>query len=400
MTIKYKFYYAEANYGQSEINAVLKVLRNQKHHLMGGKQTLKLEKEVSNLFGKKYGLMTNSGSSSNLLAINSFHFKKGSEIITPALTFSTTVSPIVHNGLVPAFVDININTLQIDTQLVENAVNNKTVAIMVPNLIGNIADWKKLRLIANKHKLKLIEDSADTIGYNYKLKDKYKKSDVCTTSFYASHIITGAGFGGMVCFNDYNNFKYARSLRNWGRRSVNYGETENYIRRFDNTIGGIRYDDKYIFDDLGYNFMGSDISAAFALSKLKNLKKNIKKRRENFDKLKVLFQNFDKYIKTFETTQGYETGWLAFPIMVKKYKHFNNRTDLQIKLEKSGIQTRTIFTGNITRHPVAKKFKWSVYGNLNNSNKIMRSGILLGCHELITDKHINYLKEKLGEFFA
>ena len=398
MTKKYKIYYAEANYGQSEIDAVFKVLHKQKHFLMGGNQTKILENKVSKLFNKKYGLMTNSGSSSNLLALASFQFIKGSEIITPALTFSTTVSPIVQNGLIPAFVDIDIKTLQIDTKLIEKAINKKTVAIMVPNLIGNIADWKELRLIANKHKLKLIEDSADTIGYKYILKNKFKQSDVCTTSFYASHIITGAGFGGMVCFDDYKLFKLARSLRNWGRRSANYGETEDIVRRFNNKIDGIRYDDKYVFDDLGYNLMGSDISAAFAISKLNSLKKNLNKRKKNFKKLKLIFNEFSDYIETFNSTHGYETGWLAFPIMLKN-KYFNKRTDLQIKLEKSGIQTRTIFTGNITRQPVAKKFKWSIYGNLINSDKIMQSGILLGCHELITDEDLNYIKEKLSEFF-
>ena len=200
-----RVFYAEANYGKREIAAVLSVLKNQKHSLMGGKQTLILEKKVSTLFDMKFGLMTNSGSSSNLLAVKSFDFKKGSEIITPALTFSTTVSPIVHSDLIPAFIDIDIETLQINTDLIEKAINKNTVAIMAPNLIGNIADWKKLRLIADAYKIKLIEDSADTIGYKYLLKEKYKKADVCTTSFYASHVITGAGFGGMVCFNDKKN---------------------------------------------------------------------------------------------------------------------------------------------------------------------------------------------------
>jgi CDP-6-deoxy-D-xylo-4-hexulose-3-dehydrase len=246
--------------------------------------------------------------------------------------------------------------------------------------------------------LKLIEDSADTIGYKNIFNQKYKKSDVCTTSFYASHVVTGAGFGGMACFDNFKLFKLARSLRNWGRRSANYGETEDYIRRFNNKIDGIRYDDKYVFDDLGYNFMGSDISAAFALRKLKNLEKNLNKRKKNFYKLKTIFNKYSDIIETFDTTQGYETGWLAFPIMVKG-EYRNKRTDLQIKFEKSGIQTRTIFTGNITRHPVAKKFKWSIYGNLANSDKIMQSGILLGCHESIIKEHISYLREKLSEFF-
>ena len=398
MVKKYKYYYAEANYGKNEVDAVLSVLKNQRHFLMGGNQTLMLEKKVSKLFSMKYGLMTNSGSSSNLLAIASFEFKKGSEIITPALTFSTTVSPIVHCGLIPAFVDIDLKTLQINTKSIEKAINKKTVAIMVPNLIGNVADWKKLRFIADKYKLKLIEDSADTIGYNYIYSKKYKKADVCTTSFYASHIITGAGFGGMVCFNDEKNFRLARSLRNWGRRSANYGEKETYTRRFNCEIDGIRYDDKYVFDDLGYNLMGSNISAAFAISKLKKLKKNIKYRKENFKKLKLIFSDFSDFIVTFDTTPGYETGWLAFPIMLKN-EYINRRADLQIKLEKSGIQTRTIFTGNITRHPVSKKFKWKAYDKLINSDKVMQSGILLGCHELINDNHINYLRKILHEFF-
>ncbi len=162
----------------------------------------------------------------------------------------------------------------------------------------------------------------------------------------------------------------------------------NYVGRF-SIISTNDYNDL---------FMGSDISAAFALRKLKNLEKNLNKRKKNFNKLKTIFNKYSDIIETFDTTQGYETGWLAFPIMVKG-KYRNKRTDLQIKFEKSGIQTRTIFTGNITRHPVAKKFKWSIYGNLTNSDKIMQSGILLGCHESIIKEHISYLREKLSEFF-
>ena len=396
MSIYYKYLYAEANYGDKEIQSVIDVLKNHRHLLMGGKKTKILENKVAKLFHTKYGLMTNSGSSSNLLAIKSFNFPKNSEIITPALTFSTTVSPIVHSGLIPVFIDVHFKTLQINEELVEKAISKKTVAIMAPNLIGNISNWKELKKIASRHNLFLIEDSADTIGY--KSKYEYKRPDVSTTSFYASHIITGAGYGGMVCFNNKKNYEQALSLRNWGRRSSNYGENESYIRRFNCNVDGIRYDDKYVFDDLGYNFIGSDISAAFAISKLKDLKSNIKKRISNFNKLKKVCDKFSKYIDTFETTKGYETAWLAFPlILINNFA--DKRTDLQIYLEKSKIQTRTIFSGNITRQPIAKKFKWRKVGNLKNADIIMKSGLLIGCHELIDDVKISYLEETLNKFF-
>ncbi len=391
-----KIFYAEANYSNDEIKAVNKVLRNQKHTLVNGINTKKLENKVKEIFRMKYALMTNSGSSANLLGLASLNFRKGSEIITPALTFSTTVAPIVQCNLIPHFVDIDLETLQIDTKLIEKAINKKTVAIMVPNLIGNIADWKNLRSIANKHKLKLIEDSADTIGYEYKLK-KYLNADICTTSFYASHIVTGAGIGGMVCFNNKTDYKQALSLRSWGRRSSLFNESEYYKNRFNVQISGISYDNKYIFDDLGFNFLSSEVSAAFALTQIKKLKKNIKKRQKNFNRLEKMLSEF-KDIKTFKNTKGYQSAWLAFPMMLNN-KYSLSRTKLQKKLEKSNIQTRTIFTGNITKQPVSKKFRWTKSGSLKNSNKIMTSGILIGCHELINNNDIDYLREKLIEFF-
>ncbi len=392
-----KIFYAEANYSNDEIREVNKVLKNQKHTLVSGINTKNLENKVKEIFGMKYALMTNSGSSANLLGLASFNFKKGSEVITPALTFSTTVAPIVQCGLIPHFVDINISTLQIDTKYINKAINKKTVAIMVPNLVGNVADWDNLRKIANKYKLKLIEDSADTIGYKYNLNKPYKKADMCTTSFYASHIVTGAGNGGVVCFNNFQNYRQALSLRSWGRRSSLYEETEDYKKRFGVKVSGISYDNKYIFDDLGFNFLGSEVSAAFALSQLKKLNKNIKTRQSNFNKLKKMLSSF-KNIKTFESTDGYQSAWLAFPFMLIN-DYDLKRTDLQKKLERAHIQTRTIFTGNITLQPVAKKFKWVKTGSLNNSNKVMTSGILIGCHELITDSDIDYLREKIIEFF-
>ena len=160
-----KIYYGKAVYDNKEIKAVLNVLKNKSLTLIDGENVKKLEKNVSKMFGKKYGLMVNSGSSANLLGLSSFNFKKGSEVITPNLTFSTTVAPIYQLGLIPHFIGVEENKFVADTSQIEKCINNKTVAIMIPNLLGNIADWKRINSIAKKHKLKIIEDSADTIGY-------------------------------------------------------------------------------------------------------------------------------------------------------------------------------------------------------------------------------------------
>ena len=191
-----KIYYGKAVYDSREINAVNNVLKNNSLSLVDGPNVKILEKKVSKLFGKKYGLMVNSGSSANLLAIASFNFKKGSEIITPSLTFSTTIAPIYQLGLKPHFIGVEENKFVADPSQIEKCINRKTVAIMIPNLIGNIANWKMINSISKKYNLKIIEDSADTIGYTFNNKIVGKFSDIVTNSFYASHIINGAGTGG------------------------------------------------------------------------------------------------------------------------------------------------------------------------------------------------------------
>ena len=270
-----KIYYGKAVYDHKEINAVNRVLKKNSLSLIDGKNVKNLEKKVSKIFGKKYGLMVNSGSSANLLALSSMNFKKGSEIITPSLTFSTTIAPIYQLGLVPHFIGVLENKFVANINQIQKCINKKTVAIMIPNLLGNIPDWKEISKIANKYNLKVIEDSADTIGYKVNNKIYGKFSDVVTNSFYASHIINGAGFGGIVCFNDYNLYKKAKLLRGWGRSSAVFNESEDIAKRFNVKVSGIQYDKKYIFSELGYNFLPSEISAAFALEQLKKLNKNI-----------------------------------------------------------------------------------------------------------------------------
>ena len=397
-----KIYYGYAVYDRKEINAVNEVLTKNNLTLIDGPSVKLFEKNVAKLFGKRFGLMVNSGSSANLLAIASLKLKKGSEIITPTLTFSTTVAPIYQLGMVPHFVDVEMNKFIINTEQIEKAINKKTKAIIVPNLLGNIPNYKKIYKIAKKYKLKIIEDSADTIGYTVNKKTFGKFTDVATTSFYASHIVTGAGFGGMACFNDKKLYEEAKILRGWGRSSATFNESEDIKKRFSAKVSGIPYDGKYIFLKMGYNFLPSEVSAAFGLQQIKKLNNNISIRTKNFKYLKNFFSKFQEYVNLPITNLNARTPWLAFPLTIKKNKKFNRR-DMQIYFEKNNIQTRTIFTGNILRQPIMKNLKYkSIKNSSIISDYVMENGILLGCHhgmklnelKYICKTFINFLKYK------
>mgnify|MGYP001357209721 CR=1 FL=1 len=389
-----KIFYAEACYSDEEISEVTKVLKENRLALIDGPKVKELEKRVAKMFNKDYGLMVNSGSSANLIGVLSLNLRKGSKVITPALTFSTTVSPLVQSGLIPYFIDVDRDTLQLNTSILEKICLENVSAICVPNLIGNVANWQQIYNFARENNLKIIEDSADTIGYSYKSSIS-NWSDISTTSFYASHVITGAGFGGMTCFSNKEDYELALSLRGWGRRSSLYSNSEDYERRFNVKIDNMFYDDKYIFDDIAYNFLPSEISAAFALVQLKKLNINIEKRIENFNYLKNNLENSDNFYipKTYSNVR---TGWLAFPLILQS-NLANKRREMQIFLEKEGIQTRTIFTGNIMRQPVSKKFKWDSFGDFEVSDEVMKSGILLGSHNRQPKENLDFLIMKIKE---
>ena len=365
-----KIYYGKAIYGNKEIKAVLKVLKKNSLNLIDGPHVKKLEKQISKVFGKKYGLMVNSGSSANLLALSSFNFKKKSEVITPTLTFSTTVAPIYQLGLVPHFIGAEKNKFIADIEQIEKCINKRTVALMIPNLIGNIPDWKKIYKIAQKYNLKVIEDSADTIGYTVKNKNLGKYSDISTNSFYASHIINGAGSGGIVCFNDKKQYERAKLLRGWGRSSATFNESETISKRFNAKISNISYDAKYIFSEMGYNF----------------------------EYLKKFFSKFSNYFNLPEQNPNVHTAWLAFPLVIKKNNKFNRR-DMQIYFEKNKIQTRTIFTGNILKQPAMKKRFYKKHKDCSKvADDVMKNGILIGCHQGLTDNDLKYICNTFKKF--
>ena len=394
-----KVYYAKAVYGEEEIKAVNNVLKNNLV-LMDGPRVKEFEKQIAKIFGKKYGVMVNSGSSANLLALESLNLPKGKEVITPALTFATTVAPIYQCGLIPHFVDVEPAEFITTPQLIEEAINKNTVALMIPNLLGNIAEWHTIHKIAKKHNLKVIEDCADTIGYTYyKGKTTSKYNDLVTTSFYASHIITAAGLGGMICTNNKKLYNQLKLLRGWGRASALFNESEKIEKRFNTKVDGIDYDSKFIFKEIGYNFLPSEISAAFGLIQLKKLKKFKEIRQRNFESLRDFFMSYMdiRWCQRVSWSPHADTPWLAYPLVLDSKAPFT-RKQLQIHFEKNGIQVRTIFTGNITRQPIMKDKVWKGHNNFSIADEVMKNGMLIGIHQGITEKEVNTIKTVFTEF--
>ena len=391
-----KISYGKNVYDNKEINAVIKTL---KKTTQMGESVSTFERKVSKIFSKKYGLMVNSGSSALILALKVMNFKKGSEIIAPSLNFGTAVSSIMLNNLSPILVDCKIDTLQIDPNKIEKKISKKTKAILVPNLIGNIPDWKKIRKIANKYKLMIIEDSADTLGGMVDGKSTGIYSDISITSFYGSHIISCAGNGGMFLTNNKDFFSRAKVLRSWGRMSTVIKDSENINRRLSVKLKGFDYDKKFIFSEVGYNFEPSEIGASFGLVQLKKFKHFSNVRNRNFKLHYDFFKKLKNYFIVPKIEKNVKTNFLAYPIILKNNVNFS-RKKFQIYLEKNNIQTRPIFSGNILRHPAFKNLISSKnkLNSFKNSDYIMKNGLLIGCHQGLSMKNITYIHSIILNF--
>ncbi|MBT4209329.1 MAG: aminotransferase class I/II-fold pyridoxal phosphate-dependent enzyme [Candidatus Komeilibacteria bacterium] len=387
-------WYSRAIYGQKEIDSVLESLNSD--WLVPGDYSKKFEEAVAEKFGQDYGLFVNSGSSANTLALSIFNFKPGSEVITPACTFATTVNPLLQAGLIPVFIDVELDTYLIDIDKIEGAISDKTVALMIPQLVGNIVDMPRLRTIADKHNLILIEDSCDTVGATIDEVPTGKYADASTTSFYASHIITAAGGGGMVMFKDKDKIKTAKVLRDWGRALPEHAD-ESPDKRFDFTIDGKPHDGKFVFTNLGWNFKGIDLQAAFGLAQLKRLPGFSAIRQKNFVSLNEFFSKYPDHFILPRQLDNVSTNWLAYPVNIKKDSPIQ-RTDLMRHLEENKIQTRVLFSGNILKHPAYKDIPHRVEGSLENSDTIMTQCILIGCHHGLRQEHLDYVMKTLSEF--
>lgn len=387
--------YGKTVHGEEEIDAVVNVLRTSTQM---GKNVREFEEKVAALYDKKHGVMVNSGSSALYLAVDLLQLPEGSEVITPALTFATTVAPLVKNGLIPAFVDVEEGTYNTDWSKVEEMITPKTKAFMIPNLMGNLPDWKKLREIADKHNLFVVEDSADTLGAEIDGKSSGRFADMSTTSFYGSHVINAGGNGGMLCLNDDKMLERAKLLRSWGRSSSLFVESEAIENRFNVHVDGIRYDAKFIFAEPGYNIEPSEMGAAFGLVQLGKLQHNINEREKNYNTHLEFFKKHEGFFILPKQLENCRTGWLAFPVTVRDTAPFT-RTELQIFLEKRNIQTRTVFTGNILRQPgfvnIERKESKAGYPE---SDKVMRGGMLLGCHHGITPEMMGHMHDSIDLF--
>lgn len=386
--------YGKAVWGEAEKKAVMHVLDTSTQM---GKHVYEMESKISALFAKKHGIMVNSGSSANYLAIEILNLSKGSEVITPVLTFSTTIAPLVRNGLVPAFVDVDPDTFNINVDQIESMITPKTKAMMIPNLLGNLPDWRKIRKIADKHNLILIEDSADTLGATIDNETAGRFVDISTTSFYGSHVISCGGNGGMLCVNNDKLLNRAKLLRSWGRSSSLFVESEAIENRFNVDVEGIRYDAKFIFEALGYNLEPNEMCAAFGLVQLNDLQKNIDARAQWFAKQKKFFEKYPEYFILPKQLDGSRTGWLAAPMIVKEGSPFT-RTELQIFLEKRNIQTRTVFTGNILRQPGFKNIECKKVAEYPNADRVMRGGILFACHHGLNQAMMDHVHASVDAF--
>jgi CDP-6-deoxy-D-xylo-4-hexulose-3-dehydrase len=388
--------YAEATLGQGERDAVNAVMDDPKR-LVDGPRTAELEETVANLFEKSHGVFVNSGSSANYLAIEALDLPPGSEVITPATTFSTTVAPLVKNDLVPVFVDIDPATYQADPDEIQEAITERSSAILLPSLVGNIPEIDRVQTIAENNGLYFIEDSADTIGAEYRGKPTGHYTDVSTTSFYASHIVTGLGGGGMLCVDDSAVRDKALKLRGWGRSSA-VDETEDIQERLSYDVDGIQYDRKFMFDERGYNFLGLEASAAACLEQLQSLETRAEKRAKNFERYRAFFAEHEEYFVLPREYDGVVTNWLAFPVRLHEDTPFD-RADLVEHLEKNGIQTRSLWAGNITRHPGFSSTEFRVASDeLANADLVMSSAFVIGCHQSLDDEQINHVQNTVSDF--
>jgi len=377
--------------------------------LTTGRFNEQFEKELASFIGVKSLITVNSGSSANLVAFATLTspklgdraIKKGNEVIGVAAGFPTTVNPVVQFGAIPVFVDIDLNTHNINADLIEVAITPKTKAIMLAHTLGNPYNLKKVKELCDKYNLWLIEDCCDALGAEYDGKHVGTFGDIATCSFYPAHHIT-MGEGGAVFSNNSELMTIAESFRDWGRDCYcKPGCDDTCGKRFDQQLGSLPqgYDHKYTYSHLGYNLKISDMQAACGVAQLKRLPEFIEKRNANFSYLSNRLSTLADFIELTIPTENSTPSWFGFPITVKSDSGVS-RLDLTKYLDQNKIGTRLLFAGNLTRQPYFEDIEYRIVGDLINTDITMSQTLWLGIYPGLDTAQLDYVAEKMEEFFG
>jgi len=365
------------------------------------------EKRLREFLDVKHVLTVNSGSSANLLAFSALTspklgdraLKAGDEVIAVAAGFPTTVNPVIQHACIPVFVDVDIPTYNIDAGKIEAAISDKTKAIMIAHTLGNPFDLKKVRAIADKYKLWLIEDCCDALGSTYDGKVVGTYGDIATLSFYPAHHIT-MGEGGAV-FTNHGKLKLIlESIRDWGRDCFCApGKDDTCGKRFCWKLGDLPegYDHKYVYSHIGYNLKISDMQAACGLAQMDRLEGFVESRKNNFSYLKQALSPLEKYFILPEATKASDPSWFGFPITIREDAPFS-RVDLLKFLDEKKIGSRLLFAGNLTKQPYFKDVNYRISGKLTNTDMIMNNTFWVGVYPGLGDKELGFVVKEMKTF--
>ncbi len=374
--------------------------------LTEGRYTIQFQKELASFIGVKHCIFTTSGSSANLLAISALtskkiNFKKrlkpGDEVITVAAGFPTTIFPIIQNRAIPVFIDIELETYNVDTSKLDEALSDKTKAVIFAHTLGNPFDIDKVKSFCKTNNLWLIEDNCDALGSKYNNKYTGSFGDISTCSFYPAHHIT-MGEGGALLIDDPLLYKIIKSQREWGRDCwCPSGKDNTCNKRFERQLGTLPYgyDHKYTYSEIGYNLKITDMQAAIGLAQIKKLPQFIKTRIRNHKKIYDGLKTYEDLIILPKAQKNSSPSWFGFLITIKDNCEIN-RNELIKALERNKIQTRLLFAGNIVRQPVFDEYRetksgYRVVGNLNNTDKITSDSFWIGVYPGMTEDMINYM---------
>jgi CDP-4-dehydro-6-deoxyglucose reductase, E1 len=393
-------------FDQEEIKLLLESVED--FWLTAGRFVQQFESEFSLFMQQKYCLLTNSGSSANLLAISPLtspklgerRLKPGDEVITVAAGFPTTVNPIVQNQMIPVFVDVDVETYNINVEEMKKALSPKTRAIMIAHTLGNPFNLKEVTKFAKDNNLYLIEDCCDAVGSTYDGKMVGTFGDIATVSFYPAHHMT-MGEGGAILTNKYIYKKLIESFRDWGRDCYcEPGANNTCGKRFGYQMGSLPYgyDHKYIYSHIGYNLKITDMQAAIGVAQLKKLPDFIKRRKENFNSLFTHLKKYEKFLVLPKATENSDPSWFAFPLSVREGGPFV-RNDIVQHLETNNILTRMLFAGNLTRQPAYEGVNYRVIGELKNTDFIMKNTFVVGVYPGIDNEKMAYMLSTFDKFF-